>query len=219
VTSLIVGIFAFLSGLIPVWGFLVGTAALVLGVIALIKKQSKGLALTGIILGGLAALTSLLATVALIGGIATSNQTVAGDLPVAVGTSEPSESPTGEPTEIATQVAEPTQTPSPAAEETTVEPSVTVSQLNALGSAVSYLNISAFSRSGLIEQLEYEGYSKADATYAVDTVGANWKEQAAKSAENYLSFTSFSRSGLIDQLIFEGFSTAEATFGVDSVGL
>ena len=95
----------------------------------------------------------------------------------------------------------------------------TVNQVNARRAAANYLSISPFSRSGLIEQLEFEGFNNADATYGVDTQKANWKEQAAKSAKNYLKLTSFSRSGLIQQLEFEGFTLEEATFGVDSTGL
>mgnify|MGYP003564406486 FL=1 len=94
----------------------------------------------------------------------------------------------------------------------------TVGQANARQTAERYLDFSAFSRSGLIEQLEFEGYSTQDATYAVDAVGADWNEQAAKKAESYLASSSFSRQGLIDQLVFEGFSQAEAEYGVTQVG-
>jgi len=94
-----------------------------------------------------------------------------------------------------------------------------VNQLNAKRKASSYLSISAFSRSGLIKQLEFEGFSTADATYGADAQNANWNAQAAKAAKNYLSITSFSRSGLIEQLEFEGYTTEQATFGVDSTGL
>lgn len=105
--------------------------------------------------------------------------------------------------------------PDPEPEESTL----TAGQENALGSARDYLNLTAFSRSGLIEQLEFEGYSTEDATYAVDAVNVDWKEQAAKSAEEYLSFSSFSRSGLIEQLEFEGFSAEQAEYGVTQAGL
>ena len=40
----------------------------------------------------------------------------------------------------------------------------TVAQSNAKKSATSYLKYSAFSRTGLIDQLEFEGFSTADAT-------------------------------------------------------
>ena len=92
-------------------------------------------------------------------------------------------------------------------------------QENARESAESYLEHQSFSRSGLISQLKFEGYSTADATYGVDTVSPDWKEQAAKSAESYLEHQSFSRSGLISQLKFEGYSTAQATYGVNQTGL
>ena len=42
---------------------------------------------------------------------------------------------------------------------------------------------------GLIEQLKFEGYSTADATYGVDAVSPDWNEQAAKSAESYLDMS------------------------------
>lgn len=93
--------------------------------------------------------------------------------------------------------------------------SETSEQQNARESAESYLRFSAFSRTGLIQQLEYEGYSYEDSSYAVDAVNADWFEQAAKSAESYLEYSSFSRSGLLDQLLYEGFSEAEAAFGVE----
>lgn len=97
----------------------------------------------------------------------------------------------------------------------TEEPELTGSQRNAVESAENYLSFTAFSRSGLIEQLEFEDYSKADAEFAVDYLKVDWNEQAAKSAENYLDFTSFSRNGLIDQLKFEGFTDAQAKYGAD----
>ena len=91
-------------------------------------------------------------------------------------------------------------------------------QKNALRSANSYLNALAFSYDGLIKQLEYEGYSTEDATYAADHCGADWNEQAAKSAESYLNYTSFSRDGLIDQLEYEGFTHEQAVYGAEANG-
>jgi len=93
--------------------------------------------------------------------------------------------------------------------------SETSEQRTARESAESYLRFSAFSRTGLIRQLEYEGFSFEDSSYAVDAVNADWFEQAAKTAASYLEYSSFSRSGLLDQLLYEGFSEAEAAFGVE----
>jgi hypothetical protein len=76
--------------------------------------------------------------------------------------------------------------------------------------------MSPFSRSGLIDQLEYEGFSTADATYAVDSLTVNWNEQAALSAKQYLEMTPFSKSGLIEQLEYEGFTSAQAEYGANA---
>lgn len=98
------------------------------------------------------------------------------------------------------------------------ESNVTMGQKNALSKARDYLNFSAFSYSGLIHQLEFEGFSNEEATYAVDNCGADWNEQAALKAQEYLDFSSFSRSGLIEQLEFEGFTAEQAEYGVQAVG-
>lgn len=95
---------------------------------------------------------------------------------------------------------------------------LTMGQRNALAKAASYLSWSSFSYKGLVEQLEFEGFSNEDATFAADHCGADWNEQAAKKAESYLSWTSFSREGLIEQLEFEGFTREQAEYGVQSVG-
>lgn len=96
--------------------------------------------------------------------------------------------------------------------------SLTMGQKNALGQANSYLSLMHFSRTGLIDQLEFEGYTTEEATFAVDNCGADWSEQAAGKALDYLNTMAFSYSGLIDQLEFEGFTTEEATHGVDACG-
>lgn len=100
-----------------------------------------------------------------------------------------------------------------------VEAPPTVSQQNAVKKAKSYLDFTSFSRSGLIGQLEYEGFSTADATYGVDHVTVDWYDQAKKKAASYLQFSSFSRQGLIDQLEYEGFTHDQAVYGVNSTGL
>lgn len=96
--------------------------------------------------------------------------------------------------------------------------SASTGETNALKKANSYLNYSAFSRTGLIDQLEYEGFTTAEATFAVDNCGADWNEQALKKAKSYLDFTAFSRKGLIGQLEYEGFTTDQATQAVDNCG-
>ncbi len=94
----------------------------------------------------------------------------------------------------------------------------TLGQRNALRSAKNYLRTMPFSYSGLIKQLEFEGYKTEEATYAADNCGANWNEQAAKAAKNYLDIMSFSRQGLIEQLEFEGYTYEQAVYGVEANG-
>jgi hypothetical protein len=120
---------------------------------------------------------------------------------------------TTEPT--TTTVATTTTTTAP----TTTTGAESVSQANARRAAEGYLDVLPFSRQGLIEQLEFEGYSTEDATYAVDSLDVDWYEQAALMAQSYLDVMPFSRQGLIDQLVFEGFTPEEAAHGADSVGL
>ena len=106
-----------------------------------------------------------------------------------------------------------------------VAPEMTPGQANALRSAESYLQFSAFSEQGLIDQLssEYgEQYSVEDATWAVSQLDVDWNEQAVRSAESYLEFSAFSRAGLIEQLSSpygSQFTVEQATYAADALGL
>lgn len=66
IASLVVGIIAFISGWVPFWGIIAGIAAVVLGIIALKKSQSKGMSIAGIVTGGLGALFSALVSILLV---------------------------------------------------------------------------------------------------------------------------------------------------------
>jgi PASTA domain/Host cell surface-exposed lipoprotein len=100
----------------------------------------------------------------------------------------------------------------------TVPPKLTLAQQNAVKTAQDYLKYQSFSRSGLIHQLEYEGYATDVATFAVDYSPTDWSAQAGATAADYLKNQAFSRKGLYDQLIYEGFSDAEANAGLAAVG-
>ena len=107
----------------------------------------------------------------------------------------------------------------PVAEEPVADQySPTPGEQNALASAKRYINYSPFSYSGLIDQLEYEGFTDSEAAYGADNCGADWYEQALKSAEKYLNYSAFSYSGLIEQLEYEGYTEEEASYGVDNCG-
>lgn len=102
---------------------------------------------------------------------------------------------------------------------TPAAPSLTNAQKQAIGKAQDYLKFTAFSRKGLIKQLEYEGFATADATFAVDLLTVDWNAQAAAKGKSYLDIQHFSRKGLIDQLKYEGFTDAQAAYGATTNGL
>lgn len=97
-------------------------------------------------------------------------------------------------------------------------------QKNAVRSAEQYINMTGFSRDGLIEQLSSSagnGYEVADATVAVDSLNIDWNEQAIRSAEQYLDMTGFSCDGLIEQLSSSAgskYTVDEATHGAQQAG-
>lgn len=127
---------------------------------------------------------------------------------------------TGKVEQAAAPVAEPTAEETKEAKpEKPAAPKETAGEANARETGADYLDYSAFSRSGLIDQLKYEGFTEKEAIYGTDAQHANWNNQAALSAKDYLDYDSFSRAGLIEQLEYEGFTTAQATYGVNQVGL
>lgn len=103
-------------------------------------------------------------------------------------------------------------------------PSYTKAQENAIRSAQSYVDLMAFSRAGLIDQLssEYgEGFDRADAEFAVDRIDVDWFAEAVESAESYLDLMPMSRQGLIDQLTSEygeQFTHKQAVHAANAVG-
>jgi host cell surface-exposed lipoprotein len=114
------------------------------------------------------------------------------------------------------QMSEPASTAAPVV--TAGEQSSTQVEL-ARHAAQSYLGFKGFSRDGLIQQLTSaygDGYPKAVATEAVDSLNADWNAQAAKSAQSYLSVQAFSCSALIRQLTSpygDAFTKEQASYG------
>jgi len=102
--------------------------------------------------------------------------------------------------------------------------SLTGPQKNAVRSANSYLSMMAFSRDGLIDQLSStygDGYARADATRAVDSLSVDWNAQAVRSAKQYLAMMGFSCNGLIEQLSSsagEKYTRSQATYGARQAG-
>jgi hypothetical protein len=112
------------------------------------------------------------------------------------------------------------QSEQPAAEQ---DPELTSGQENALASAEQYLDLGGFSEEGLKQQLSSpagEGYSEADATYAVTHVDADWNAEAVEAAEAYLEISPMSKAALIDQLSSsagDNFTPEQAQYAADKV--
>lgn len=111
-----------------------------------------------------------------------------------------------------------------AAKEEDIGPSLSAAQMNARRSAQQYLEMTGFSREGLIQQLSSEyggGYSREDAEAAVDSMDVDWNENAARSARQYLEMTGFSCNKLIEQLSSDygsKYTIEEATYGAGAAG-
>ncbi len=89
--------------------------------------------------------------------------------------------------------------------------------------ALAGVPVPGVSKAGLIKQLlsEYgEGFSLADAEWAVAQVDADWNAEAATAAKAYLDYSAFSRDELIDQLVYgDKFTVAQAVYAANAVGL
>ncbi|MBF4608950.1 Ltp family lipoprotein [Curtobacterium sp. VKM Ac-1393] len=220
--ALLVGIGAFLVGLVPVFGAIVGAVAIVLAVLALRKQQPKGLAVTGLVFGIVAALSSI-GVAAGIGAVvsgseSTQQSAVVAESPeptAAAEAEEPSEA--TKPSEAA---AEPAEEESESTEEAPEKPATPVEYASALTKAESYSEMMHMSKAGLYDQLtsEYgEQFSPEAAQYAIDTIKADWNANALAKAKDYQANMSMSPAAIRDQLVSEygeKFTPAEADFAI-----
>lgn len=214
VASMVIGIVAIVLSFIPVIGFLsfiLGPIAVILGIVALIKKRGKGQAITGVITGALGFVIVTIGSLIFGAAVLSIDEEMQNTESSATEEAEVTED--EDPEEVAEEVERTEEELAEAVEADT--PDTNSGQDNALSSAESYLNFSGFSRSGLITQLEFEGYSSEDAEYAVDNIDVDWNEQAVRSAESYLSSMSFSLDALIEQLVFEGYTQEQAEYGAN----
>lgn len=90
----------------------------------------------------------------------------------------------------------------------------TANEQNAVNMAKAYLAVLPFSVPGLKDQLIYEGFTAAEAEYAVANCGADWKEQAFKKAQSYIDYTAMSKEELKDQLAYEEFTAEQIDYAV-----
>jgi len=94
--------------------------------------------------------------------------------------------------------------------------SIPIGERNALVTAKRYVTNNAFSYKGLVQQLEYEGYTLTQSKYGADNCGADWYDQSLKSAKRYVTNNAFSYKGLIEQLEYEEFTSEQAKHGADN---
>jgi Host cell surface-exposed lipoprotein len=102
---------------------------------------------------------------------------------------------------------------------------MTPSQQQAVDSAQSYLSDGeGFSEYSLLNQLTSssgDGFSQADAQFAINYLHPDWYVQALESAKGYMSDgEGFSRSSLLEQLTStsgDGFTQAQAQYAVNAV--
>lgn len=161
----------------------------------------------------------------------TSNNQAAASAPVA--TTQPSTpaatattTPAATHTTTQPAVTHTTQAP-PATSAPPAAPQYTVSQQQAIAAAENYLQAEpGFSYQGLIDQLDSQygnGFSVADATFAVNHISVDWNQQAAYAAKNYMTTEpGWSCSSLLQQLDspYGGkFTQSQAEYGTNSVGL
>jgi hypothetical protein len=66
IAAMVVGIVAFLSGVVPFWGIIAGITAIILAIFALKQSKGNGFAITGLVTGVVGLLTSVAMTVLLI---------------------------------------------------------------------------------------------------------------------------------------------------------
>jgi hypothetical protein len=211
--ALLVGIGAFLLGLIPVFGALVGVTAIVLGVLALRRRQVKGMAVVGIALGSIAVIASIAMTI----GIGAAVNNASSQTPI-VRETQPVVDPSVE--ESATPPTKDTATPTPSIAPEPEMPSVPAEYLSALIKATSYSELAHMSKAGLYDQLtsEYgEKFSPEAAQYGIDNVQADWNANALAKAKTYQEQMAMSPEGIRDQLTSEygeKFTADEAAYAI-----
>lgn len=102
----------------------------------------------------------------------------------------------------------------------TANPNLSALENTAANDAKEYLDLYAFSRIGLIDQLKFDGYSEDVATKAVDSLNIDWNAQAVRMAKEYMAVSTFSdKQDLIDQLLYEDFTQEQAEYAAENVEL
>jgi hypothetical protein len=212
--ALVLGIIGLALFVVPVANVLLAGTAFALAIVGMKRAKrihvGSGKAVAGLTLSIVALLGGFISTMAMLDAADEPQVVITQEEGPGISEPETAEEPAAEPEE---PKAEPEPAPEPE------EPSLTVAQEQAVISADSYLyGLGGFSRESLIGQLEFEGFSTEDATFAADVLDVDWNAQAQMSAESYMQMGGFSAQSLLDQLLYEGFTQEQAEYGVRSVG-
>ena len=119
------------------------------------------------------------------------------------------------PSQVVVVETPPKPTPQPTPD---LSDGLTLEERNAYKKAQSYLSHLAYSESGLLKQLDYEGFTPEQARFGVDHSDADWFAEAAEKAASYMEHLAYSRDGLYRQLEYEGFTPDQIEFALADVG-
>lgn len=218
IASLILGI----VGLALAWIPIINYVAMVLGLIALVLggigifKSHRMMSIAGGVLGLVAIVASFAVYAAFVNSVNTAVEEYNGAVAEAPSSDEVIVTPAPGYEAPYVPEAEGEGYPAPG-NEVTADELYTLD--NAKDTAGNYLEYMHMSRTGLINQLEFDGFASDDAVTAVDSLGANWNEQAALQAQWYTQYTEWNGAHLRDQLEWDGFTTEQAKYGVEQAGL
>lgn len=111
-------------------------------------------------------------------------------------------------------VAQKTQAAPSVAPSKSEKPVGTKDQQAAIEKAEYYLDFQPMSKKGLIRQLVFDKFERADAKFAVNHIQVNWNQQAKLLAENLLDVTAYNHAGLVQQLrTYGSFTESQAEYG------
>lgn len=83
--------------------------------------------------------------------------------------------------------------------------------------AKSFIESGEYSYSGLIEILEFVGYSNDEAEFAALNCNADWNNEAVQCAESYLDIKNMTKDELYGQLEYEGFTKEQISYALSKV--
>ncbi len=92
----------------------------------------------------------------------------------------------------------------------------TEKEIDATKKAVEFVErYPRYSAKELSEKLVGEGFTQAEADYAVKNAGIDWKEMALIYAHSYMAAGGFSKKEVAEMLVFSGFTEEEAEYGAN----